>query len=103
MGTEDRAGECSHGWAADYAYAISDFHGQLVVPAANASGHEEGFDEGDETGNTGPTEHQVQDRQAVLAKIESVRAEAAEEEGEQEADGRIFAPRKVLTLERDAL
>jgi hypothetical protein len=69
------------------------------VVALDAGGHEEAFDEADESGDGGPAEEQVEDAESVTAKVEVMGAEASEKEGEEDAGDFIFLAGGELEVE----
>ena len=84
-----------------------DLAGDVVrlrgVVLADAARHEETFDEAEKGGNAGPEEDEVEDAEAVATKIELMDAEAAEQEGEEDADGLVLAGALVFGVEPGAL
>ena len=69
------------------------------VVATDPSRHEEGFDPGDEHGDGGPGEDEIEDSKAVATKVELVNAEASKDDGEEHADDFIFAGGLVFCVE----
>ena len=80
-----------------------DEGGLRGVVGADLAGHEEAVDEAEDGGDAGPAEEQVPDAGGVAADIELVDAEAAEEEGEEEADELFLAGAFVFGVEPGAL
>ena len=80
-----------------------DIEGQLGVIAANAIRRQEGVDQPEDGGDAGPAEQQVDDAEPVAPEIEVMRAEAAEEDGEEDADDLVFAGALILGIEEGAL
>lgn len=73
------------------------------VVAADATGHEEGLDPGDEHGDRGPGKKEIEKAKAVAAEVKVVDAEASEEDGEEHAQDLVFAGLLVFGVEPGAL
>ena len=80
-----------------------DEHGLHGVVLADASGHEEGFDPGDDHRDAGPGEEEIEEAQSVAAEVEVVDPETAEEDSEEDADDLVFAGAFVFGVEPAAL
>jgi hypothetical protein len=84
-----------------------DLAGDVVrlrgVVLADAARHEETFDEAEKGGNAGPEEDEVEDAEAVAAKIEVMCAEVSEEEGEEDTDDFVFAGALIFGKEPGSL
>ena len=80
-----------------------DVHGLHSVVAADAAGHKEGLDPADDHGDAGPGEDEVEKAEAIAAEVEVMDAEAAEEDGEEDADDLVLAGAFVFGVEPGAL
>lgn len=80
-----------------------DIGGLRGVVAADATGHEEGFDETEDGGDAGPGEEQVEKTEAGAAQVEVVYPEASEEDGEKDADDFVATGVLVLGVEPSSL
>ena len=80
-----------------------DEQGLGGVVLADAARHEKGFDPGDDHGDAGPGEDEIEDAEAVAAKVEVMDAEAAEEDGEEDADDFVLAGALVFGVEPGSL
>ena len=78
-------------------------HGLHRVVLADSSGHEEGFDPADDHWDAGPGEEEIEEAYAVAAEVEVVDAEAAEEDGDEDADDFVLAGAFVFGIEPAAL
>lgn len=87
--------------------SAEDLAGDVVslrgVVLADTAGHEEAFDKAEDGGDTGPEEEQVEHAEAVTAEVEVMDAEAAKEEGEEDANEFVFACAFVFGVEPGAL
>jgi len=93
-------GRCAWGGSEDLG---GDVHGLYCVVAADARGHDEGFEEANDGGDAGPEEKEIEDAEAVASQIEVVDAEVAEKDGEEDADDRVLAGALVFGVEPGAL
>ena len=80
-----------------------DVVGLSGVVLADAAGHEEALEETEDGRDAGPEETEIEDAEAVAAKIEVVCAEVSEEEGEEDAEDFVFAGAFVFGEEPGAL
>jgi hypothetical protein len=80
-----------------------DVEGLGGVVLADAAWHEKGFDPGDDHGDAGPGEDEVEDAEAVAAEVEVMDTEAAEEDGEENADDLVLAGAFVFSVEPGSL
>jgi hypothetical protein len=90
-------------WGGSAEDSVGDVDGLGDVVLADAVGHEEAFDPGDDHGDAGPREQKVDDAGGVAAEIEVMDADAAEEESEKDADGLVLAGALVFGVEPGAL
>jgi hypothetical protein len=91
---------CAGGGAEDVA---GDVEGLGGVVLADAAWHEESFDPGDDHGDAGPGEDEVEKAEAVATEVEVMDAEAAEEDGEEDADDFVLAGAFVFGVEPGSL
>ncbi|HWZ00586.1 MAG TPA: hypothetical protein VNX17_05885 [Edaphobacter sp.] len=93
-------GECAGGGSEDVA---GDVEGLGGVVLADAAWHEEGFDPGDDHGDARPREDEVEEAEAIAAEVEVMDAEAAEEDGEKDADDFVLAGAFLFGVEPGSL
>lgn len=80
-----------------------DVHGRHGVVMADATGHEEGFDDAEDGGDASPEEDKVENAEAIAAEIEVMDAEVAKQDGEEDAEELVFAGALVFSVEPGAL
>ena len=85
---------------ADLAGDICGLHG---VESADATGHEEGFDEAEEGRDSRPEEEEVEDSEAGVAEVEVVYPEGSEKDGQKDADDLVAVGVLELGVEPGSL
>ena len=84
-------------------YLAGDRDGLRDVVLPDAVGHKEAFEPGNDHGDAGPEEEEIDDAGGVVAEIEVMDANAAEEEREEDADDLVFAGALVFGIKPRAL